>query len=292
MGGPERGGTPTRWLVIAASPGSQLDAESVTAAMVALGGRAVWESGDRLVTHLADPPDPEEVVRALRLRLADDGRGRIEVETWWQPHADWAEIWKRGLAPRRIGDRLLVTPTWCDPAARPKDLVIRLDPGMAFGTAEHGTTRGCLRLLESAVHSGDRILDVGSGSGILSIAAALLGSPAVMALDGDPYAVEAARANAELNGVGSSILVREAWVSAAWLVRLEPRDGVVVNIESGVLRDLLPGLGAAVGPGGWLILGGIADHELDGLEAEVLATGLKVDRVDADGEWRSVLCRY
>ena len=140
-------GTPERWLVLAASPRSQLEAEAVAESMIDLGGRAVWESEGRLLTHLPGPTDPDEALAALRVRLPEAAGAPIELETWWQPHADWAEVWKRGLAPRRIADRLVVTPTWCDPLAQPGEIVLRLDPGMAFGTAEHGTTRGCLRLL-------------------------------------------------------------------------------------------------------------------------------------------------
>lgn len=282
------GGTPDRWLVIAVVPRDPLEAELIAQAMVDVGGRAVWEEGGRLVTHLAAHSGPEAAIEALRDRLA---HSPVELESWWQPHADWAETWKEGLAPRRIGRRLIVTPTWCDPDVNNGDVVVRLDPGMAFGTAEHGTTRGCLRLLERTVEPGDRILDVGTGSGILAIAAALLGAGRVHAIDGDPFAVEAATDNAEANGVQSAVAVEEAWASVEELEASGPWDGVVANIETGILRPLLSGLAAAVREGGWLLLSGILDHELDGLVADAESHALTLDRVDDDGEWRSVLFR-
>ncbi|HZD05729.1 MAG TPA: 50S ribosomal protein L11 methyltransferase, partial [Longimicrobiales bacterium] len=184
----EEEGPPSRWLVVTVRPARPEDAGSVAHVLMRLGGRAVAEEADgRLVTHLAEPVDPEEVVGAVHRALAGlPGGGRAEVETRWQPHRNWAEVWKKGLRPRRVTRRLVVTPSWCEPELRLGDLVLVIDPGMAFGTAEHGTTRGCLRILARTVRPGERVLDVGAGSGILSIAAARLGAVEVLALESDP----------------------------------------------------------------------------------------------------------
>jgi ribosomal protein L11 methyltransferase len=259
--------------------------------MVALGGRAVVEEHGRLVTHLPEPADPAVSAERLARTLSEAlGRSTLDVRTGWQPHEDWADVWRRGLAPRRISERIVVTPSWHRADVAGTDLVIVLDPGMAFGTAEHATTRGCLRLLERAVREGDRVADVGAGSGIQAIAAARLGAADVLAVEGDPWAVDAALANVEVNGVEDVVHVTTAWVDAAQLPRLlGRRDGVVANIESGVLRRLLPGFGKALPHGTWLILGGLLAEEWDGMVRAAFEAGFALEDSDRDEEWCSGL---
>lgn len=286
------GSVPARWLEVSVEPPSPGAADRVTRRLLELGGRAVLEAEGRLVTYIPEPTDPEAVVEGLRGRLADDLEGaEVDVRVGWQPHRDWAEIWKRGLSPRRLTARLVVTPSWCRPNAGADDIVIILDPGMAFGTAEHGTTRGCLRLLDAAVRPGDRVLDVGAGSGILSVAAARLGAAEVLALEGDSWAVEPARENVVANGVDGVVVVRGAWVGVDELAALGVRDGVVANLETGVLRRLLPGFREAVRTGGWLVMSGILDSEMDAITRDADEAGFRRELVDVDGEWRSGLFR-
>jgi len=158
---------------------------------------------------------------------------------------------------------------------------------MAFGTAEHGTTRGALRLLDRALAPGERVLDVGAGSAILAVAAALLGAADVVAIEGDPIASEYARENIERNVVEGRVRWIEAWADPALLRRLGPADGVLANIESGVLRRLLPGLWDALRPGGWLILSGLPAEEWEGFAHDVVQGGFVLEATDEDGEWRS-----
>jgi ribosomal protein L11 methyltransferase len=258
--------------------------------LVALGGRAVQEIRGWFVTHLEDPGDPVDFRDRAQVALAEvSGLEDIELELRWREHEDWAETWKRGLEPRRIGERILVTPSWFTVDAAPDDVVVVLDPGMAFGTAEHGTTRGCLRLLEAALSPGDRILDVGAGSGILSIAAAGLGARDVLALEGDPLAVEALAENVERNGVEDRVSWLTVWADPDHLAALPPRDGVVANIEPGVLRPLLPGMASALRQGGWLILSGILDTEWAEMRIDVERAGFQTVSVSRDGVWCSGL---
>jgi ribosomal protein L11 methyltransferase len=164
---------------------------------------------------------------------------------------------------------------------------IVIDPGMAFGTAEHATTRGCLRLLDRAVKEGDRVLDVGSGSGILAIAAARLGASEVVAIEADSLACEALRENIEHNGVAERVRCIEAMASADDLARMGPVSGVVANIESGPLAALMNGFAAAVEPGGWLVLSGLLDHEWPSILARAETAGFRLSELDAEAEWRS-----
>lgn len=280
---------PTRWLVLRARPAPGVDDDGRLAdALLDLGGRAAHLDDGWWTTHLAEGAADTDDPRVWRDRVAAYlPPGGAEVEVDWQEHGDWAELWKRGLEPRRVGRRFLVTPSWCTPDPRPDDLVLTLDPGMAFGNAEHGTTRGCLRLLEGVVRPGNRILDVGAGSAVLSIAAALLGAGEVVAVEADPLATPAAVENVEANGVSDRVRVVEARADVAGLEALGPRDGIVANIETGILGPLLPGFRAALAPGGWLILSGVPAEEWDAMTAAADEAGFTPDAVDADGEWRS-----
>jgi ribosomal protein L11 methyltransferase len=158
---------------------------------------------------------------------------------------------------------------------------------MAFGTAEHPTTRGSLRLLDGAVAPGDRIADVGCGSGILAIAAAKLGAGEVLAFDMDPYACHAARENLTANGVDSEVWVRECRVAEEDLAEIGPLDGVVANIESGALLTLLPAFCHALAPGGWLIVGGVLEREHRDLVDEAARHSLGLEVEEVEGEWWS-----
>ena len=176
---------------------------------------------------------------------------------------DWANNWKVHFKPVRIGERLVIKPTWEDYQALPGDLVIQIDPGMAFGTGAHPTTRMCLESMERICfnESGGKlppaVLDVGTGSGVLSIAAALMGATTVTAVDIDPEAVRVTLENLELNG-----MEKLGSASPPSLEDLQGEYGIVVaNILAEELVRLSPQLTAKVAPGGWLILSGIPSEK-------------------------------
>jgi ribosomal protein L11 methyltransferase len=282
--------TPARWLVLRARPAPGVVDDGMLAdALIDLGGRAVELDADGWwVTHLAEDAVDSDRAEVWAERLAAYlPPGGAQVECAWQEHEDWAVLWKRGLEPRRVTDRLIVSPSWCTPNPEPADVVITVDPGMAFGNAEHGTTRGCLRLLDAAVRPGDRVLDVGAGSAILSIAAALFGAAEVCALEADPLAVPTAAENVAENGVSDRVTVVEETSSADSLRERGPVDGVVANIQRAILEGLLPGFRAALRPGGWLILSGVPADEWEAMIASAGEEGFRLDQVDADGDWRS-----
>ena len=175
--------------------------------------------------------------------------------------ADWAEAWKRHLRILHVGQRIVIRPSWLDYDPQEGEVVIVLDPGMAFGTGLHPTTQMCLMALEEHVRPGMSLLDLGTGSGILAIAGAKLGASRVLALDTDPQAVEVARENVRRNGVMGQVIVMEG--------SLDQADGrfdvVAVNILAKVIVEMLAqGLAARLMPEGRLILAGlIADQEAE-----------------------------
>jgi ribosomal protein L11 methyltransferase len=256
--------------------------------LLALGARAAEEVDGWYVTAVEEPSDPRAfLAHAADTLRAMTGSDRIQLETAWRSHEEWAETWRRGLAPRRITDRIVVRPSWSEPLAQPPAVEIVLDPGMAFGTAEHATTRGCLRLLDRTVKAGDRVLDVGSGSGILAIAAARLGAEEVIAVEADPLSCEALRENLGHNRVMDRVRCVEKMVSPDDLIRMGPVSGIVANIESGPLTMLMSGFARALPLRGWLILSGILDAEWPAMRSRAEAAGFDLVEVDAEGEWRS-----
>jgi len=280
---------PERWLELRVRAEGPEQVERIPEVFLELGGRATVEQDSWHLTHVPEPDDVQLFVAEARKALVRAGVLDAVVETSWQEHEDWAETWKRGLAPRRITPRLVVRPSWTDFEAQPDDIVIVLDPGIAFGTAEHGTTRGCLRLLDGLLESGDTVLDVGSGSGILAVASVLLGAARVHCVEGDPYACQAALENAEGNGVVGRLTVEEAWATEDLLVAHGPVDRVVANIETKLLLPLVSGLVGAARPEGSVIVSGILDHEWDQMLDAMVSAGCRLERLDEDGEWRSGL---
>jgi len=199
---------------------------------------------------------------------------------------DWANAWKAHYQPIRLGERLFVVPSWIEASAQPGDIVIRLDPGMAFGTGTHPSTRLCLVNLERLVQPGVTVLDVGTGSGILAIAAAKLGARAVVGTDIDPLAVRIAGENVEINGVADQISLLATPLPPRPQADDERFDIVVVNILAEVIIALLDdGLDAWLQPGGHLILGGIIDTWADAVLAALARNGFTVATRLDEGDW-------
>jgi ribosomal protein L11 methyltransferase len=204
---------------------------------------------------------------------------------------DWAEAWKVHYHPIRIGRRLLILPAWL-PSPDASRLSIVLDPGMAFGTGTHPSTQLCLAALEDYVQPGDEVIDLGCGSGILSIAAVRLGARRVRALDIDPLAVRITRENAERNGVAAQIAVRAGSLDDL-LKSSEPLpDHLVANILAPVLDEMArQGMSRAVRPGGTVILAGVLAEQAEPLEATCLEHGFDRIELRAAGDWRALVLK-
>lgn len=222
-------------------------------------------------------------LRALGFRLPADA----SVSALGDP--GWATTWREHFRPRPVGRTLTIAPPW-DAASLPGRRTIVIEPGRAFGTGQHATTAGCLERLEEAIAGGAPacVVDVGTGSGILAIAAACLGVPRVLAVDDDPDAVENARANAERNGVAARVrcLVADATALEAVTAPL-----VLANLLAPLHRRLADRYADLVPPGGTLVLGGILDGEAGDVESHVAARGFApTARLSRDG-WTTLELR-
>jgi len=252
----------------------------------------------RLLAYLADPQS-EETLRAVERTRTALGHLQAfglrpigELATREIAGLDWAAESRRHFAVLRIGERFVIRPTWRRHRRRPSDVVIALDPGVAFGTGLHPTTRLALLGLEALDGegrvAGARVLDVGCGSGILSLAAARLGAASVVALDTDPLAVEATLANARRNRLGRRITARLGSLPSGG----PPSDIVLANLIASLLvslaarlhREVRPGTGVP-GTGGRLIASGIFEDREPEVRRALLAVGFHIVERWVDGEW-------
>lgn len=208
---------------------------------------------------------------------------------------DWATAWKQFYKPLRIGQRIILKPTWEEYPVHPDDIVIHLDPGMAFGTGMHPTTRLCLVALEELVQPGDTVLDVGTGSGVLSLAAAKLGASSILGTDIDPLAIRVAQENAELNAVDSEILTLEQGSIPAG------RGGyfriLVANILAEIIVGLFDGtynnvpLAEPLQPDGYLILSGILAEKAEIVVIAATRHGFQLLETKEEGDWVALVLR-
>ena len=199
---------------------------------------------------------------------------------------DWANAWKQHFKPQRIGKHIIIKPSWEAFVPEPGDLVVEMDPGMAFGTGLHATTRLCLRALEQFVSPGVRVADVGTGSGILAIAAVLLGAASASATDIDPLAVRISQENIERNQ-----LTERVHAGVSDLPPTGSFDIVVANILPDVILAMADALVAATKPGGLLITSGIIERRAEDVRAGLVARGLRILTTQTEGEWVAVLAR-
>jgi len=198
---------------------------------------------------------------------------------------DWAEAWKAHYHPVRIGRNILIRPAWIEIEPQENDIVISLDPGMAFGTGTHPTTQLCLEALEDLATDSQIMLDLGCGSGILSIAAAKLGIKNIYGVDIDPIAVKATKENAIANDVGQFITA-EAGSLEDVLATNQQFDLVVVNILAKIILKMCEnGLGETVKSGGKAIFSGIIETQVDEVKAALIKTGLTPVAQRQQGDW-------
>jgi ribosomal protein L11 methyltransferase len=260
--------------------------DELSAWLVARTGQAVEVRDDgTLVTFAPDEASAEALLAQLSREVdagAETGRRRLE-------NVDWSTRWRDGLGPRRFG-RLSVVPSWLPEADSPDSLTVVLDPETAFGSGEHGSTRVALSLLEQFIQPGNQVLDLGSGSGILAIAAVKLGASRAIGIETDPEANAVAARNAARNGVSNQVELLEGDAGAlAGLVG--PCDLLLSNILRTVNTALLPVITSALRPGGLAIFSGMEDSEALMFSGALQAAQFVTIREALDTGWWGVAAR-
>ncbi|HEV8488322.1 MAG TPA: 50S ribosomal protein L11 methyltransferase [Candidatus Limnocylindrales bacterium] len=254
----------------------------------------------RPATVRAYVPARDDAAAALAVTEATEMLGHLqafglrpigELRTRLVHEEDWAEAWKAHFPVLRVGRRLVIRPTWRRHRSEPGDVVVALDPGMAFGTGLHPTTRLCLALVEALADRGllvgARVLDVGCGSGILGIAAVRLGASSVLGLDPDPIAIEATSASARRNRLTRRVRARAGSLPSG----AGPFQVVLANLIASLLVELAPALCEELAPGGTLVASGIfVGREGDVRDAFAVA-GLALAGRSTEGEWVALEAR-
>ncbi|WP_346871301.1 50S ribosomal protein L11 methyltransferase [Clostridium sp. UBA5119] len=200
---------------------------------------------------------------------------------------DWANNWKQYYKPTKVGEHIVVKPTWEDYEEKPGEVVVELDPGMAFGTGTHETTRMCIKALEKKVKKDTTVFDIGTGSGILSIAAAKLGAKHVVGVDLDPVAVESAKKNLEFNKVNNIEILYGDLMEV-----VEGKANIVVaNILADIIMFLSEGVRAFIEDEGYFIASGILNTQRDKVTDKLKALDFIIEEVMEDGEWICIIAK-
>ena len=251
--------------------------------------------------YVADCPENRPTVEAAkhaveRLRTLDlpVDLGTLLMTVVSVDDEDWANNWKKYYKPLEIGSRLLVLPSWEEKPETDR-IVLKLDPGMAFGTGAHHTTRMCLEFLEKTVKEGDTMLDLGCGSGILSIAARLLGAVEATAVDIDPIAESIAYENAAMNGIGKDgyrVMIGNVLSDTHLKKKIAGQYPVVAaNIVADVIIALAPIARPLVAPGGVFLVSGIIDERVDEVVQALRDAGFTVSEHSSAEGWNAFLCK-
>ena len=242
--------------------------------------------------YFSEEDNIEEIVSYIEEKLTEIkelginiGEGKVEVEKMYEE--DWANNWKKYYKPSKVGEKIVVKPIWEEYTAKQGELVVELDPGMAFGTGDHETTRMCIQALEKYVQKDSTVFDVGCGSGILAIAAAKLGAKHAVGVDLDPVAVESAKENVEYNHLDN--------IEILYGNLIEVIDGkadvVVANILAEIVCILTEDVSRVIKPGGYFITSGIIHERVEMVTDKLEECGFEVIKVNKEGEWNCIIAK-
>jgi len=264
------------WIALRITPQSNRD--GVIAALFDFGSQGVQEDGGVVVTHFRAGAPLDRIQRAVK-----DADPAAEISIAPSGDVDYSQ-WRASVGIHRIGE-LVIAPPWLASAEDPLRTII-IDPAMAFGTGEHQSTRGVMRLMQGVIKRGDFVADLGAGSAVLSIAAAKLGASRVAAIELDHDSIANAEANIEANGVADRVDVIEGDASLL-LPLIAPVRVVLANIISSVIIPLLPAMRAALTPDGKAIIAGIVVDERSTIESALSEGGWRIERDDVEDAWWS-----
>ncbi|WP_408954871.1 50S ribosomal protein L11 methyltransferase [Natroniella sp. ANB-PHB2] len=214
----------------------------------------------------------------------DIGNAKLKVSQLQEE--DWANNWKENFKPLKVTEKIVIKPTWEDYQASTDEIIIEIDPGQAFGTGQHETTTSCLEMIEKYLAAGANCLDIGTGTGILAIAAAKLEASATVGVDISPVAITAAQENAQLNQIADEIEFLEGD-----LVKVVDQDYdlVIANILPHIILDLIPDLNKVLKSSGKFILSGIVEEKLDRVKERLEEYQFKVEEIIQKNEWVTVV---
>lgn len=253
----------------------------------------------KVTVYLEDDENGRELMEAakaaietLRQQAAegifgeDVDLGPLTMDITVEDDSEWKDNWKEFFKPKKVGNRIVVKPTWYEYEPEADDLVIEIDPGMAFGTGTHETTSLCLRLMEDYMKEGDKVLDVGCGSGILAIAGALLGAGEVLGVEIDPVAVDIAKENLELNKVTHVAKAQYGDLTKGIDFKA---DVVVANLMADLVMMLSGDVAKHILPGGKYISSGILVEKRDQVADVIRGCGFEIIEIKEDGMWCAIV---
>jgi len=251
------------------------------------------QDGVLIKTYIPEERNVLELVETIKAKISllpsfglDIGEGTVSLSD--VNESDWANEWKKYYKPTKIGEKIVVKPTWEDYDKQEDDLIIELDPGMAFGTGTHETTSMCIRELEKYVDESKRVFDIGCGSGILAIAAAKLGAKEVVAGDLDEVAVKVSKENCELNNVSDKVVVKHG---SLFEVVEGKADVIVANIIADIIKILANDVSKFLSEDGVFISSGIIHAKIDEVVESLEKNGFEIVEIVKLGEWSAIVSK-
>lgn len=260
--------------------------DTITGALSIEGFEGFWEDGNTLRAYIDEERWHTDRLDGLREKLTRIANGLSlpppSLTLTPVTEQNWNRSWEETIRPIRVTDRIVIAPTWHPFTAGPGDIVLTIDPKMSFGTGYHETTRLILGLIERHLTTGAHILDAGTGTGVLAIAALKLGAASAVGFDIDEWSFANAVENARLNGVSGLFTVRQGDLSAV------PESGfdlITANIQRNVIEEMLPGLVSRLAPAGTLLVSGLLTGDRDAMATTLTEAGLALADERREGEW-------
>lgn len=247
----------------------------------------------RVIGYFSSEEDLDEKLSEIKKRLEyvkslDLDTGSLEVFKKVVKQENWENEWKKYFNVQKVSNSIVIKPSWEEYTAKEGEKIIDIDPGMAFGTGTHETTRMCINAIEKYMKQGDSLIDIGCGSGILSIAAAHLGAQRVIAVDLDKLAVKVSKENVELNGFSDSVDVRYGDLTE---VIDEKADVIVANIIADIIAKLSENIADFMKKDGYFISSGIINDKKDFVISKLIDNNFEIVEERNDGEWNCIVCR-
>jgi ribosomal protein L11 methyltransferase len=266
--------------------------DRIVALLGQLGFEGFWEDGAVLRSYISEsrwtPAMPDEVERAVSLITRSSRSTRPAITTRRIQEQNWNEEWKKTIRPIHVSERTVITPSWHPYEPAPGELVLTIDPKMSFGTGYHESTRLILRLLEEHIRTGDSVLDMGTGTGVLAIAAVRLGAADATGIDVDEWSYENACENIRLNHVQDRITILHGDITAT---PAGPFTLILANIQRTVLLEMLPLLVRRLRAGGRLLLAGLLHDDREIMMEQLRHEGMTLLNELSENEWTAIAAR-